>query len=177
MQLTTPRLRLIPLEPRDLEHYRSNPAALEARLGLTLSRAVITADVQRAITVKLSRMAAAPRDRYLWYTFWLVVVESDPFGAGLAGFKGEPNALGSVEVGYGIDPACQSQGYMTEAVGALIDWAFCEPTCKRVIAETLPQNRASQRVLQKNGLKRIDRRAGWMVWSIERQDWETRQRE
>lgn len=175
MQLTTPRLRLIPLEPRDLEQYRSNPAALEARLGLPLSRAVINIDVERAITVKLSRMAAAPRDRYLWYTFWLVVVESDQFGAGLAGFKGEPTALGSVEVGYGIDPTCQSKGYMTEAVGALIDWAFHDEKCRRVVAETLPENRASQRVLEKNHLRLINRRAGWMVWTLEREEWEIRQ--
>lgn len=174
MQLTTPRLRLIPLEPRDISLYRTNPAALEARLGLRLSRDVVTPDVERAMAIKLSRMAAAPRDRYLWYTFWLVVVESDQFGAGLAGFKGEPSPLGSVEVGYGIDPACQSRGYMTEAVGALIDWAFGDENCQRVIAETLPGNRASQRVLEKNGLQRTDHRAGWMVWSIERAGWETR---
>jgi len=174
MQLTTPRLRLIALEPTDIEQYRRNPAALEARMGLRLSRDVVTPDVERAMAVKLSRMAAAPRDRYLWYTFWLVVVEGDQFGAGLAGFKGEPGPLGSVELGYGIDPACQSQGYMTEAVGALIDWAFADEKCLRVIAETLPGNRASQRVLEKNCLQLIDRRAGWMVWSLERPDWEMR---
>lgn len=174
MQLTTPRLRLIALVPTEIELYRRNPAALEERLGLRLSRDVVTPEVERAMAVKLSRMAAAPRDRYLWYTFWLVVIECEQFGAGLAGFKGEPSPLGSVELGYGIDPACQSLGYMTEAVGALIDWAFNDQNCLRVIAETLPGNRASQRVLEKNRLQFTNRRAGWMVWSLERADWEIR---
>lgn len=70
--------------------------------------------------------------------------------AGLAGFKGVPNEHGSTEIGYGIDPAYQNKGYMTEAVKALVDWALQYPFCNTVTATTV-KNPASRRLLEKLG--------------------------
>ncbi len=55
-------------------------------------------------------------------------------------------------MGYGIDPAYQNQGYMTEAVKALVDWAFQYPFCKTVTA-TEVKNPASRRLLEKLGAR------------------------
>jgi hypothetical protein len=41
---------------------------------------------------------------HTWYTYWLVVIAQEPFGAGLAGFKGYPSENEEVEIGYGIGP-------------------------------------------------------------------------
>lgn len=171
MEIRTPRLRLIALDAESLGLYAAHPDQLEAQFGFPLSRAVVTDTVERAITIKLAKMAGAPRADFAWYTSWLIVVRADPFGAGLAGFKGAPGLTGSVELGYGIDPACQRQGYMTEAVGALMAWAFDDPRCRRVTAETLQENTASIRVLQKNGLQRIGERGGMLYWALDRRDW------
>ena len=74
----------------------------------------------------------------------------------MVGFKGVPDSNGEVEIGYGIDPQFQRQGYMTEAVKAMIQWAFSEPAC-RVITAILsaPDNIASHRVLEKSGFHRV----------------------
>ncbi len=71
----------------------------------------------------------------------------------------------------------RNYGYMTEAVRALVDWAFERDNCSRVTAETLPDNFASQRVLQKAGLT-LDRSADTMLyWKIDKKEVEERGRE
>jgi len=123
---------------------------LEAELGLSISRGVLTRPVQRAIWMKLKKMAKTDETHHLWQTYWLIVVSADDFGAGLAGFKGVPNESGSTEIGYGIDPSCQNKGYTSEAVRALGDWALEHSTCNRVTATTVA-NPASRRLLEKLG--------------------------
>jgi RimJ/RimL family protein N-acetyltransferase len=43
---------------------------------------------------------------------------------GQGGFKGPPEADGSVEVAYGVAPGHEGKGYATEAAAALVDHAF-----------------------------------------------------
>jgi RimJ/RimL family protein N-acetyltransferase len=151
--LTTPRLRLIALSPAQLEQYLDRPAALERELSLPLSRDILTERVARAIRIKLRKMAGADPSRFCWYTYWLVAVTAEPFGAGLAGFKGYPDEEGKTEIGYGIDPRVRGKGYTTEAVRRLIAWAFEEPACQCVFALNVDRsNLASQRVLAKAGM-------------------------
>jgi [ribosomal protein S5]-alanine N-acetyltransferase len=58
------------------------------------------------------------------------------------------------EIGYGIVPAHWRQGYMAEAVGALIDWAFGPLGLNRLEADIDPRNTASARSLEKLGFLR-----------------------
>jgi RimJ/RimL family protein N-acetyltransferase len=69
---------------------------------------------------------------------------------GGAGFKGSPRD-GVVEIGYSMLEAHQGHGYCTEAVRALIGWAFGHPEVRLVIAHTLPELRPSIRVMEKCG--------------------------
>lgn len=89
---------------------------------------------------------AHPKER-LFYTAW-EIREKKGGPVGDAGFKGAP-ACGEVEIGYGIDPAFRSQGYATEAVRALVDWAFGQEGVYYVMAEREKDNLASARVLEK----------------------------
>lgn len=98
-------------------------------------------------------MQAADTGQHAWYTYWLIEVLERRVGAGLIGFKGRPDAGGNVEFGYGMAEDFQSHGYMSEAVQAMIRWAFAQPGCRRITAETLRSNFASQRVLVKNGFR------------------------
>lgn len=152
LELNTPRLRLLALALSHLDTLIKDPAKLESQLGLPISRAMLTPPVLGALRIKAMKMAGAPQRDHPWYTYWLMVVEDVSFGAGLAGFKGAPNPAGEVEIGYGIDPAYQRHGYTTETVRALLDWAFAQPGCRVVTAETNRDNIASIRVLQKAGL-------------------------
>lgn len=148
--IRTSRLLIVPLTLPQLQLCLTDLPALEAELGLSISRDVLTKRVQRAIRMKLKRIKGMEESRHPWQTYWLIVISADNFGAGLAGFKGVPNENGSAEIGYGIDPACQNKGYTSEAVRALVNWAFQHSFCRAVTATTV-ENPASRRLLEKLG--------------------------
>ena len=74
---------------------------------------------------------------------------------GDGGFKGPPADDGTVEIGYSLVQPYRNRGYTTEAVKALVSWAFQHPQVTRVIAETQLGNIASIRVLQKAGFAEV----------------------
>jgi ribosomal-protein-alanine N-acetyltransferase len=152
--IRTQRLLIVPLTLTQLQLCTTDLPALEAELGLSISRDVFTDVVWGAIHKKIEKMTGMPEAHHSWQTYWLVVVNENNFGAGLAGFKGYPDKRGSSEIGYGIDPAYQNKGYMTEAVKALVDWALLHPFCRRVTATTV-QNPASRRLLEKLGARLV----------------------
>ena len=96
-----------------------------------------------------SLLKAAPHD-FGWY-LWYCVRREPRALLGSAGFKG-PHANGLVEIGYSMLEEHQRNGYCTEAVRALIGWAFQHPDVNLVIAHTLPGLVPSIRVMEKCGL-------------------------
>ncbi|WP_394833590.1 GNAT family N-acetyltransferase [Pendulispora rubella] len=57
-------------------------------------------------------------------------------------------------LGYWIDRDLQGQGYMSEAVDAVVDFAFGPMGLHRVQAAVMPRNPGSMRVLEKCGFRR-----------------------
>lgn len=86
---------------------------------------------------------------------WLVVRKADGIVLGDIGFKGKPDENKVVEVGYGFLEKYWNKGYATEAVGALIVWAFRTEKVDTIIAETLHDNHGSIRVLEKLNMKQV----------------------
>ena len=168
-EIKTDRLVLIALTLDQLRLYLDAPEKLEWELGFPISRDNLTAPARRAIAMKLARMSTVAPALRPWYTYWLVVVACEPFGAGLAGFKGTPGPDGAVEIGYGIDPTYRNRGYTTEAARALIAWAFQNPDCRSVIApDTRKNNVASNRILAKVGMQVYHETGEALSWRIER---------
>ena len=62
----------------------------------------------------------------------------------------------SMEVGYLIHPDCHGKGYMTEALVAFIEDLF-SLGLEEVIAGAFEGNAASERVMIKSGMKKMDR--------------------
>ena len=88
-----------------------------------------------------------------WSAWYLVDAKSTPSAVtGMCQFKGRPDASGSVEISYAILDRYRAQGYATEAVARLIEWAFGHQNVLQVTAETLPHLRSSIRVLEKVGM-------------------------
>jgi ribosomal-protein-alanine N-acetyltransferase len=161
--LRTSHLLLVPLTLTQLKLCLRNLPALEAELGYSISRDVLTDRVRNAIRKKIAKMNFSEETHHPWQTYWLVVLSAENFGAGLAGFKGIPNESGSTEIGYGIDPSYQNKGYTSEAVRVLVDWALQHPFCKIVTATTV-ENPASRRLLEKLGAHRVaedDKSTSW----------------
>lgn len=163
--LTTTRLELIPLDEAQLALAASDWQALEATLGLAPGSHALSPPEKRAIASKRRKLAANP-EAIGWLTYWLLVERKNRQAAGMCGFKGMP-AAGEVEVGYGTFPRHRGRGYMTEALATLLSWALAEMTDLRVLAETAPDNRPSQRVLEKVGFTRLrEREASDAIWWV-----------
>jgi len=70
------------------------------------------------------------------------------FGSGLP----KPET-GEAEIGYGILPAWQRQGFAPEAVLAMLPWLQSRRQIRAFIAQTFPHLRGSIRVLEKCGFQ------------------------
>lgn len=92
-----------------------------------------------------------PENR-LWYTAWKITLKNEETVIGDMCFKG-PAKNYAVEIGYGILKEYEGNGYATEAVKAVVEWAFGNEDVHSVEAETAPDNQASQKILQKVGFK------------------------
>lgn len=90
-----------------------------------------------------------PENR-VWYAPWKMILKDSQESVGDLCFKG-PVKNHSVEIGYGVQPEQEGRGYITEALQALTQWAFNQKDVVFVEAETVPDNKASQRVLEKCG--------------------------
>lgn len=92
----------------------------------------------------LQRLQSAPEDLGWWC--WYFVLKDEITDArtliGNGGFKGKPTPDGTVEIGYSVLQEFQNRGYATEAIQALISWAFEYPEIRQVIAETLPETQS-----------------------------------
>jgi GrpB-like predicted nucleotidyltransferase (UPF0157 family)/RimJ/RimL family protein N-acetyltransferase len=163
----TERLLLHPLTMSQLQTSLDDPTQLAHELGISLVDDLFDDPVPRAIGMKLEKMAAMVETDHPWVTYWLIIPKEAPAGAGLVGFKGYPNEKGEVEIGYGMRPAFQNKGYMTEAVIALVNWALARPECTAVTSWTDVANQPSIRVLEKAGMRRVDERNGRFYWRID----------
>ncbi|ATI60199.1 GNAT family N-acetyltransferase [Bacillus cereus] len=99
---------------------------------------------------------------------WYVLRKEDDSVLGDIGFKGKPNENQTVEIGYGFIEKYWNQGYATEAVKELIDWAFKTGEVETIIAETLLDNYSSMRVLEKLHMKRVNATEMMINWKIEK---------
>lgn len=170
LTLETGRMILFALTRDQLELALNDVDRLSAELEVAATPDVFSEESRQAMMIKISRMDHAEPSLHPWYTYFLLVRAEDRAAVGVCGFKGPPTLFGSVELGYAMHEDFRNNGFMTEAVQALVEWAFQQPNCQRVTAETLPGNFASQRVLQKAGLT-LDRSADNMFyWKVDNEE-------
>jgi len=100
----------------------------------------------------LHKLQEAPEQSGWWCWYFVLndIVTDARILIGNGGFKGKPTFDGTVEIGYSVLQEFQNLGYATEAIEALVSWGFDHPEVRQVIAETLPELKASQRVLEKS---------------------------
>jgi RimJ/RimL family protein N-acetyltransferase/uncharacterized damage-inducible protein DinB len=153
MNLRTRRLRLIPATPELIRADLGGPATLGAALGYEISD-IWPPEFYDAPAMEwtLAQLEKDP-DSSEWSLHYIVA----PNGrvAGIVGYKGRPDAEGTVELGYSVLAEHQRQGFASEATAGLVERAFGTGAVRRIIAETMPGLAGSIRVLEKNGFRLI----------------------
>ena len=164
-ELHTARLRLIPLDEENLQLSLEDPGRMEANLGLQVTGHGPEGEVREAVQHMLEHVQQDAPD-WLWFTNWQIVLKVKNHIVGGFCFKGPASQDGEVEIGYGIEPEHQKQGYMTEALREAARWAFQQPRVRGIIAETEPSNVASLAVLEKVGFMRHQETESSLWWGL-----------
>ena len=151
----------------------SHPSVRIVHLGAPAFAALAAGDLaaaERVSPVRLGPYLAGPD----WASVWRMRYEqvlADPGSAawvtgvvwdddrglavGRAGFHGPPDAAGTVEIGYRVDPAHRRRGYARAALEALLARAAREPAVERVRGTISPDNVASLALASQYGFQRV----------------------
>lgn len=95
---------------------------------------------------------------------WIIIKKNDMSIIGDAGFKGEPDDSGNVEIGFGLIDEEQRKGYGYEVASSLINWATHQNNVKVIKADCLINNVGSIKVLMKCGLHETHRDHEYIYW-------------
>jgi RimJ/RimL family protein N-acetyltransferase len=74
---------------------------------------------------------------------------------GHGGFHGPPDAEGTVEVAYSVDPAFRRRGYAKAILAALLERAAADPAVRTVRASIRPDNAASLATIAGFGFRKV----------------------
>ena len=86
-------------------------------------------------------------------SLFAVIVRVEKRLIGYCGFfRQVVDEVNEIEIGYRLDPVYWNRGLATEAAQAARDYAFEVMKLERVISLIHPDNRASRRVTEKNGM-------------------------
>ena len=118
----------------------------DSEIGALIER-IDDEELRAAYGEMLDGCKCDPENR-VWYAPWKMTLKDSQESVGSLCFKG-PVKNHAVEIGYGVQPEQEGHGYVTEALRAMTQWAFNQKDVVFVEAETAPDNRASQRVLEK----------------------------
>ena len=151
----TERLELAPLNLEAIEALLQGDAVrLRELTGATFPRPVAPPPyMAEAIPVVRDRLRARP-DEAPWWN-WVIVERGTRRAIGSVAFGGEPDAGGAVLIGYAMHPAFEGLGYATEAVRAMIGWAFHQPGVKLVRALAPVWNTPALRVAENVGMRPV----------------------
>jgi RimJ/RimL family protein N-acetyltransferase len=145
----TPRLDLVLLEPVEARalaagiNHDGHPWASGYPLASSLLRA------------ELTLAAAAQKAPLGAFGSYQVIRRADHQVIGDVGFMGPPDDTGAVSVGCSITEDARGQGYATEALSVLLEWVREQSGLTCVLADTTRSNVASQRLLERVGLRRV----------------------
>jgi ribosomal-protein-alanine N-acetyltransferase len=99
------------------------------------------------------RLRARP-DEAPWWN-WLIFERETKRAVGSVAFGGPPDQVGGVLIGYAMYGQFEGHGYATEAVKAMVDWAFRQPGVRQVRTLAPVWNTPALRVAENVGMRPV----------------------
>ena len=171
----TARLELSPLEADAIQALLDgNAQQLKSLTGATFPDPVAPPPyMAESLPVVRDRLRRLPGEAPWWN--WIVVREASGEAVGSVAFGGMPEIDGSVLIGYAMYPGYEGQGYATEAVRAMVAWAFAQPGVRTVRALAPVWNTPAVHVAEKVGMRPVasdedDEVGEVLVYETERPD-------
>jgi [ribosomal protein S5]-alanine N-acetyltransferase len=153
MLIHTPRLRLMTMERAHLAAIVRDPLSLGdlLRIGIPEGWPAFPAAYPHALAL----LKKEPLRSCSGWWLYLFVDPVHQFLVGCGGFKDAPDANGVVEIGCEIAPAFRCQGFATEAMRGLINYACTRPEVRAIDAYSKAEPGAQASLLQIVGMTRI----------------------
>ncbi len=163
VNIVTIRLHLIPFTLKMVKSAINGRAELAEVLGVTVPENWPNENFCGILPMIADNLLDNPS-----LTEWgrIIIHKAENTLIGDIGFKGLPDATGTVEMGYSIVPSHQRQGYASEAAKAMVNWAFAQSDVQLVTAECLTENISSIRVLEKIGMQRTRIQDDLIMWEV-----------
>lgn len=152
--LLTSRMRLVPATASLVRAEIEDRAAFARLLAATIPANWPPELLTDALPWFHQQLEADPAKRGWLCWYGLTPGESPEPDTLIAsgGFTGPPHEE-TVEIGYSVLPQFQGQGYATEMMRALTEWAWEQPGIERIVAEARADNTPSVRLLTRLGFK------------------------
>lgn len=149
------RLELVPLQADPIDALLAGDAErLRALTGARFTEpAAPPPYMADALPVVRERLRREPGEAPWWN--WLAVRRDTRQAVGQVAFGGPPDPTGAVLVGYAIYPQFEGVGYATEAVRAMVGWAFGQPGVTAVRALAPVWNTPAVRVAEAVGMRPV----------------------
>ncbi|MDN3264795.1 GNAT family N-acetyltransferase [Streptomyces sp. CSDS2] len=97
-----------------------------------------------------------------------LVRRADGRAIGGMGFHSAPDEEGRVEIGYDLAESARGNGYATEALRALAEWALAREEVRTLFATIEPANTASQAVVSRAGFTKVSEDEEGVAYELRR---------
>jgi ribosomal-protein-alanine N-acetyltransferase len=151
----TPRLELTPLHANAIQALLTGDAKRLSKLtGAAFPEPIAPPPyMAESLPVVSTRLQQAP-DEAPWWN-WLAVEQTNGQAVGSVAFGGKPDPAGAVLIGYAMYPGYEGRGFATEAVRAMMEWAFTQPGVRTVRALAPVWNTPAVHVAEKVGMRPV----------------------
>jgi len=171
--IETNQLELIALDLESLHLLRQDRILLEKHLDIEFSDHQLSQDIKNDFKYELFNKINDVSENieiYEWYTNWEIILKSQRQSIGSIGFSGYPDETGTAKIGFYIDERFRNRGHATEAIEAMVNWAFNSEQLIQIVAETLPENEPSNKLLAKCGFSFNNLIDGLNSWHLKRKN-------
>ena len=158
--IVTEKLEIIPLNSFQLHLFIKQDPLLKEALRLHEMQHTFSKELLEKLEHCIIPKTASPQYNTAFICLWIVVLKKTRAVIGDICFKGEPNDKGEIEIGYETYLPYRRQGYMTEAVGVILQWAMKEKAVKSIFAEAESSNLGSLKILEKNNFMPLHEKRG-----------------
>ncbi len=155
------RLELLSLAAADIDELLASPRRRGLVAGMTVPADWPNEHDARFLRLRADQMRKHP-GRQPWLVRVLTLPEAGRPMIGHAGFHGPPGTnakqqADAVEIGYTVFESFRGRGYATEAVRALMGWAWDEHGIRHFVASVSPTNGPSLAIIRKLGFVQTGR--------------------
>ena len=158
--IVTEKLEIIPLNSFQLNLFIKQDPTLKEELLLNEMQHGFSQELLETLEHSIIPKTASRKYNAAFVCLWIVVHKKTRVVIGDICFKGEPDDKGEIEIGYETYLPYRRQGYMTEAVGGMVQWAMQEKGVKSIFAEAESNNLGSLKILEKNNFMQLHEKRG-----------------